>query len=411
MSDGTINRFLAQGDAAAMAAFTPSPPTPPSGPDNLYLWWNTDDTTLYYWDGANWTSTFGGAGTVDMNTFEARLTASTGVPVPTTDVTAAGTIYLTPFQGELIALYDGATSWEYFTLTEISLALTNLIKGVCYDIFVYDSAGLTLEAVAWKQVAASNNPAAGSSVVININDTATLVVGMDVTVRDGSASEISRITALVSNTSITVDTLANSYTTPNIYGFRERATALALQDGVYVKTGATARRYCGTIVITATTAQTEDSASLRGVWNYYNRVPRAMTRQEGTDSWNYTIATWRQANGSKSNQLTFVTGVLEDSVEATASAMSTTNTATVTDRRTGIGQNRTATNDATLTGYTTGSNTQILGTTAFFRGYPPIGRNYLAWLEAGQASNTTTWYGDAGDAAFFHWGMVGMVFA
>ena len=51
-----------------------------------------------------------------------------------------------------------------------------------------------------------------------------------------------------------------------------RATALTTQDGVLVKTGATTRRYIGTIYTTATTT-TEDSFSQRYLWNYYNRVP------------------------------------------------------------------------------------------------------------------------------------------
>ena len=51
-----------------------------------------------------------------------------------------------------------------------------------------------------------------------------------------------------------------------------RATALALQNGVYVKSGDATRRYLGTIRTTATAGQSEDSASKRFVWNYYNRI-------------------------------------------------------------------------------------------------------------------------------------------
>ena len=35
-----------------MAAFTPSPPTPASAPDNGYVFWNTTDNTLYAWNGS-----------------------------------------------------------------------------------------------------------------------------------------------------------------------------------------------------------------------------------------------------------------------------------------------------------------------------------------------------------------------
>lgn len=50
-----------------------------------------------------------------------------------------------------------------------------------------------------------------------------------------------------------------------------RATALTTQDGVYVKSGATTRRYIGTIRTTATTGQCEDSESRRFVWNAHNQ--------------------------------------------------------------------------------------------------------------------------------------------
>lgn len=70
-----------------------------------------------------------------------------------------------------------------------------------------------------------------------------------------------------------------------------RATALALQNGVYVKSGTTTRRYLGTFYTTSTTA-TEDSAKNRYLWNYYNRVNRALqntfTADRASTSTTYT---------------------------------------------------------------------------------------------------------------------------
>ena len=57
-----------------------------------------------------------------------------------------------------------------------------------------------------------------------------------------------------------------------------RATALALQDGVFVKTGAPARRYLGTVRTTGTTGQIEDSLVRRFVWNYYNRIEKPLRK-------------------------------------------------------------------------------------------------------------------------------------
>ncbi len=53
-----------------------------------------------------------------------------------------------------------------------------------------------------------------------------------------------------------------------------RATALTTQDGVYVKSGATTRRYLGTIRTTSSTGQCEDSEDRRFVWSYYNQVKK-----------------------------------------------------------------------------------------------------------------------------------------
>lgn len=55
-----------------------------------------------------------------------------------------------------------------------------------------------------------------------------------------------------------------------------RATAVIMQDGVYVKSGDASRRYLGTIRTTATSGQCEDSNDRRFVWNYYNQKTRRL---------------------------------------------------------------------------------------------------------------------------------------
>lgn len=349
-----------------------------------------------------------GGASVNPSTFEYRLSGSTGVPVTTSDVTAIATLYLTPYIGNRLSLYTSSV-WTNYEEGEKSLALTGLIVGVCYDIFAYDSSGVTLEAVAWKKVTAGNSPTAGASKTINLADTATLVVGMDVTVRDGSASEIARITTVTTNTSIVVDNLANSYTTPDVYGYRARATALTTQDSVLVQNGATNKRYCGTIAISATTGQTTDAVAGRLIWNYYNRVSKNLTRQESTDSWNYSSSTWQQANASKSNALYYTCGVLEDTFWCALRTLSSTSGVTARSRFSGIGNNRTATNDATMSGYTRTTSAGVAEGNAWFSGYPPIGRNYIAWLESTEGTgDTQVWYGDAGVPTQIQNGMTGI---
>src|SRR3990167_10006980 len=79
---------------------------------------------------------------------EGRLTLTSGIPITTADVTAAGTLYFTPHGGDKIGLFDG-TRWKIYSFTEISLALT-LTSGNNYDVWLYDNAGtLTLETLIW----------------------------------------------------------------------------------------------------------------------------------------------------------------------------------------------------------------------------------------------------------------------
>lgn len=86
---------------------------------------------------------------IDNSTNTFRLTLSTGSPITTADITAATTIYCTPYKGNLISLYDGS-NWVLRSSAEFSKALGTLTSGRPYDVFCYDNAGTpTLEFLAW----------------------------------------------------------------------------------------------------------------------------------------------------------------------------------------------------------------------------------------------------------------------
>ena len=94
------------------------------------------------------------SGTVDNAVNDFRLSLTTAVPITTTDVTAATTIYCTPYRGNRIALFDG-TNWNIRTSAEFSIALGTLTSGLPYDVFCYDNAGVpTLELLAWTSTTA-----------------------------------------------------------------------------------------------------------------------------------------------------------------------------------------------------------------------------------------------------------------
>jgi hypothetical protein len=96
-----------------------------------------------------------------------------------------------------------------------------------------------------------------------------------------------------------------------------RATALAFQDGIYVKTGATTRRYLGTCRTTDASGETEDSKALRFVWNYYNRLERRLELIDSTGH-DYNTGAWRPWNNDAAILTAYIIGVVEDSVLVTA---------------------------------------------------------------------------------------------
>jgi hypothetical protein len=86
------------------------------------------------------TSTGTGAGDIEwkakavagVNDF--RLTLTSGMPVTTADVSAAGTIYMTPYKGNSIGCYDGS-NWQMVQTTELSVAVPASANQV-FDIFL-----------------------------------------------------------------------------------------------------------------------------------------------------------------------------------------------------------------------------------------------------------------------------------
>jgi len=79
---------------------------------------------------------------------DGRLTLTSGVPVTTSDVTAATTLYYTPYVGNKISLYSDGL-WNTVSFTEKSIAVP-AVADKMYDVFAYNNNGiLDLELLAW----------------------------------------------------------------------------------------------------------------------------------------------------------------------------------------------------------------------------------------------------------------------
>lgn len=259
---------------------------------------------------------------------DTRLTLTSNTPITTSDVTAATSVYVTPFKGNLIALYDG-TRWELYSFSEITISVP-ATTNTNYDVFLYLSGGsVVAESVAWS-------------------------------------------------------------------GDTTRTTALTRQDGVYVKSGATERRYVGSYRTTGSSGQTEDSISKRFVWNYYNRLHRRFKVVDTTNSWTYSTNTIRQANGSTANQVDILIGVEEDPiwVKVDGKCLHSGATARAANVYVGLDSTTAGTNDLVYEdGCTSAVNADCR---AYFNRTVTAGKHYLAWLERASGTATHTWYGDNG---------------
>lgn len=170
------------------------------------------------------------------------LSPASGIPIPLISYSSVGTIYITPYQGNYTSLWDGS-SWVAMNGTEASIVLTDnpslYATNTVHDVFQYISSGaIAYETLAW----------------------------------------------------------TNATT---------RATDLAIYDGVYCKSGDKTRRYIGSFSC---------GVSLNGRTDYIfggSNTPAKILMYSAyrkytvntkicdlTDSWTYSTASYRAANGT-----------------------------------------------------------------------------------------------------------------
>jgi hypothetical protein len=323
-----------------------------------------------------------------------RLSAQSGTPVPTTNQTAVTSLYVAPFGGNVVGLYS-SNVWVTRTFSELTLSLSSLERHRMYDVFLYDNAGsVAVEALGWTAPTTGTITGVTNASPPVVTATNSLAAGDIVTIHGvlgaTGANGTFRV-ASPSGSAFTLNTLAGgnpaapgAYTSGGTFVKANytgsRATALAWQDGILVKSGDPTRRYIGTFCITATLGQTEDSTTSRFVWNYYNRRLRQMFR-EFTTSHGYTTATWRAVNNDLAQRVDFVVGVQEDSVTGSMLHQSTNSA------ETGLGLD-------TITGVSLWTNApNILSGTTVGRwvsalNFAPIaaGKHYFSLNELGATS-------------------------
>ena len=166
-----------------------------------------------------------------------------------------------------------------------------------------------------------------------------------------------------------------------------RADALTTQDGVLVKSGATTRRYLGTIRTTGTTT-TEDSAAKRFVWNWQNQVRRELYVIDATSSWTLGASSSWSQRGSKQVEAVIgqATHVCLD-LNAICSAGGISGAGVCV----GIGTDSTSATDS-LAISPQHNVTTVVNIVAQLRKTHTLGYHFWAWLENAVAA-TATYFG------------------
>lgn len=299
---------------------------------------------------AVWTAINSDTATDVVTEPQGRLTLTSGLPVTINNVTAAAAVYYTPMTGNLVPIYNG-TRFVASTFAELTLTLVaSHAAATLYDVFIFNNSGVVTvgSGPAWTS-ATGRGTGAGTT-------------------------ELTRLSGfLVNNVSIT---LRNGSTTYSV--------------------AANQATYLGTFRTNASNGETDDSSANRLLFNYYNRSTRFMLRNEATATWTYSTATFRQANGSTSNQVTLVQGVQEDAVHIRIVGNVANSTSSIRPVNVGFGLDSTTVNSANITHRSDCTDTRWGLPAAEYTGVVGLGYHVLAWLERGAGTDTQTWSGNDG---------------
>lgn len=248
---------------------------------------------------------------------DGRLTLTSGTPVLTSNVTAATTIYLTPYLGNRTAVYTGS-AWLPLAFNEISVAVPSTVYRL-FDIFEYNNSGtLALETVNWNQSTAAITAASNATPIV-ITSNGHGLANNDLVAIAGvggntAANGIWSIANIAANTFELEGSAGNGAYTSGGTWYKlnaTRATAITLQNGKYVKSGDTGKHYRGTGMTTGTSGQIEVTNSNILLWNYYNRVLKNYVVTDAT-SHTYTSTTTRIYRNQNGNKIGMIVGVQED---------------------------------------------------------------------------------------------------
>jgi hypothetical protein len=360
---------------------------------------------------------------------QGRLTLTSGVAITTTDVTGATQSIYTPAPGQFVPITTDGVNFTMTQFQEYAQNTTDTVKSPAavaassvYDEFGWlDSSTVTMTiaspaVMSWTANGfAANNAfsctttgsfATGftSGQIYYVISTALAANSFEFSTTPGGSavnttgSQSGTITC--KTVRVTRGPAWASDTNPGTgAGTSQRNFAtLWPTNAVAITNGPAANK--GTLVGSVrsnASSQLVDSKAFRWVSNAYQCVPRQMAVVEPTTSWNYTTASFRQANGNAANQLDVLQ--TQSGQQMTADVISSySNTATGNIGVAGIAIDSiggTLTNNINNLQYVPVTNF-IVGSAAKFNGYVGLGHHEAIWEEYSTAGGTGTFYGTAG---------------
>lgn len=288
----------------------------------------------------------------ELPTPQGRLTLTGGMPVMGAAVAGAGTVFYTPV-GRLALVGTGLSSPPVpMFFGEVAQALSDASKspsaaaaGQAYDYFAWSDGGTfrVTRGPAWMAGAtAGSNVARGAG---------------------AGSTALTRVFGILVN--------ANAI-----------ANGPAAGMGVYVGTIATDVGGA-TVSFNTGSAAAGGGAATIGLWNAYNRAPVRGFVKDTVGQYQYGTASWRSANGSATNRVTFVTGGQEDWWRADYSVVASGNTSGYT--AIGLGYD-TTTAPTGVTGYVAANAAAQASAIATVQ---PLGAHFLAPIEYVSAGTST----------------------
>lgn len=387
-------------------------------------------------------ATGGGASTLIAP--QGRLTLVTGVPVMSSDQTSKTDVYYTNYVGSNLPIYNGS-AWTVASLaSDLHMALdtTNHLLYNVYDLFAY--AGPNIGAgPAWKYASTVTitiaTPAVvswtghglteGSPVVFSTSGALPAGITAGTVYFVGRSPGVNSFNIATSNVNGAAGTFvatsgsqsgtqtATNATTSRgtgagttelqmLNGIWVNKNAITLTNGAGAGTAVAAHQatYLGSFFCTANgqtgmafspAPTTGGAGTIMGLYNAYNRLRTLGRSRESTASWTYSTATWRAANNSIGNRVTFLDGLGQSAVESyrTIGVLPGANAAANAE----IGISFGSTNGAPVIGAIQYNNASLTQITASDRLSPQLGIGYAQAVEiAGsgisatfQASSTT----------------------